>query len=120
MKKILFILACVSICAFSCKQKATQPENQVQQEATDMELCQSCGMPLTAEFYGTDADGSLNSEYCKYCYADGQFVAPDLTMERMIEICVPYMMERGMSEEYARHLLLEYMPQLKRWQTQEE
>ena len=34
-----------------------------------MKFCQSCGMPLQAEDqWGTNADGSLNEEYCCYCY----------------------------------------------------
>ncbi|MBS7391063.1 MAG: hypothetical protein KIG51_03075, partial [Fibrobacter sp.] len=27
-------------------------------------FCQSCGMPLTNEILGTNADGSKNEEYC--------------------------------------------------------
>ena len=31
----------------------------------EAKLCQSCGMPLSsAEVLGTNADGSLNEEYC--------------------------------------------------------
>ena len=37
--------------------------------------CQSCGMPMgnTGEFYGTNADGSKNTEYCSYCFDSGKF-----------------------------------------------
>jgi hypothetical protein len=58
MKKIILILACVSICAVSCKQKTSQTENQNKQidlEEDNMEnllLCQSCGMPMTEDLYG--------------------------------------------------------------------
>ena len=35
----------------------------------EMKFCQSCGMPLQAEDqWGMNADGSLNEEYCCYCY----------------------------------------------------
>jgi len=121
MKKLVFILACVSICTFGCNQKTTPQDNPIQEEVafTDFEKCQSCGMPLTDEFYGTNADGSLNSEYCMYCYADGKFTAPDITMEQMIEICVPFMVEQGMPEDQARNLLQENLPYLKRWQVQD-
>ena len=53
-------------------------------------FCQSCGMPMgeTEELYGTNADGSKNEEYCKYCFENGAFTFPG-TMEEMIEICVP-------------------------------
>lgn len=32
-------------------------------------ICQSCGMPITSdELLGTNEDGSINTDYCKYCY----------------------------------------------------
>ena len=46
-------------------------------------FCQSCGMPLTDEILGTNADGSKNEDYCIYCYRDGKFLQ-DCTMEEMI------------------------------------
>ena len=30
-------------------------------------------MPLTDTNKGTNSDGSLNNEYCSYCYQKGQF-----------------------------------------------
>ena len=40
----------------------------------EMKFCQSCGMPLQAEDqWGTNADGSLNEEYCCYCYQKDAF-----------------------------------------------
>ena len=50
----------------------------------EAKLCQSCGMPLSsAEVLGTNAAGSLNEEYCTYCYQHGNF-AQDCTMDEMI------------------------------------
>ena len=37
-------------------------------------FCQSCGMPLTDDVLGTNADGTKNGDYCMYCYKDGQFL----------------------------------------------
>jgi len=34
----------------------------------EQKFCQSCGMPLTEEVLGTNADGSKNKDYCMYCY----------------------------------------------------
>ena len=52
---------------FPAKEKAFQP-GQLSQ------FCQSCGMPLTrAEDFGTNADGSANFDYCRYCYQDGKY-----------------------------------------------
>ena len=43
----------------------------------DMEqkFCQSCGMPLTNEILGTNTDGTLNEDYCIYCYKRWQVCA---------------------------------------------
>ena len=46
----------------------------------EIKFCQSCGMPLTREILGTNADGSQNEDYCIYCYKDGKF-QQDCTME---------------------------------------
>ncbi len=81
----------------------------------EQEYCQSCGMPLSEELYGTDADNSRNHEYCIYCYENGAFKQPNITMEEMIETCVPFMKEKGMEEGEARSLMKNCLPHLKRW-----
>ena len=40
----------------------------------EQKFCQSCGMPLTEDILGTNADGSKNEDYCMYCYKDGKFL----------------------------------------------
>lgn len=84
----------------------------------NMKFCQSCAMPLgeTNELYGTNADGSKNEDYCKYCFANGQFTT-SVSMEEMIEECMPHMLQAypDMTEEAARKSMLEYFPKLKRW-----
>ena len=53
-------------------------------------ICQSCGMPLTnPEQFGTNADGSMNQDYCIYCYKDGKFI-DDVSMEEYIDMCSQY------------------------------
>ena len=86
-------------------------------EMKDMDFCQSCAMPMSEEFYGTEADGSKTKEYCSYCYENGKFTNPDITMEEMIEICVKPMVDNNpdMTEDQARSMMQEYMPKLKRW-----
>lgn len=78
-------------------------------------FCQSCAMPLhNREDYGTNADGSQNQDYCRYCYDRGAFTS-EATMEEMIDICVPYSKEHYGSEEAAKKAMEEWFPQLKRW-----
>jgi hypothetical protein len=80
--------------------------------------CQSCGMPMANgdELYGTEQDGSLSSDYCKYCFQAGAFTFEG-SMEDMIVICVPHMVEANpnMTEEEARNMMQGFFPMLKRW-----
>lgn len=47
--------------------------------------CQSCGMPLEKDRQGggTEADGSRSRKYCSFCYRQGRFVDPNLTLAQM-------------------------------------
>ena len=36
-------------------------------------ICQCCGMPLKDTDISKEPDGGYNEEYCKWCYADGDF-----------------------------------------------
>ncbi len=49
--------------------------------------CQSCGMPLSKDPQkgGTNQDGTLSTEYCSYCYQQGSFTEPDITVDQMID-----------------------------------
>ena len=85
-----------------------------------IKYCQSCGMPLTDEVLGTNADGSKNEDYCMYCYKDGHFLQ-DCTMDEMIEHCAQFIgaVNEGLpnpitKEEYIGQMKM-YFPQLKRW-----
>ena len=50
-------------------------------------FCQSCGMPLNdPNLLGSELNGFQSDEYCKYCYEDGAFTQPNLTIEGMKEI----------------------------------
>ena len=87
----------------------------------EMKFCQSCGMPLTDEVLGTNADGSKNEEYCIYCYKDGDFTG-DFTMEEMAEFCTQFVDEynkntgQNLTREEYKQQLLRFFPTLKRWQ----
>ncbi len=99
---------------FPKKEKAFQ-EGQLPQ------FCQSCGMPLTKnEDCGTNADGSTNFDYCKYCYADGKFLQ-ECTMDEMIEHCAQFVdevnknMPKPMTKEEYKQMMRGFFPMLKRW-----
>ena len=81
--------------------------------------CQSCGMPLSADFgnYGTDADGSPVSEYCMFCFKDGGFTMPSQTLEGMVQSSIDYMTANlGFTRERAAEMSNDIIPKLKRWQ----
>ena len=88
----------------------------------EMRFCQSCGMPLTDEILGTNADGSKNEEYCIYCFKDGAFTG-DFTMEEMIEFCSQFVEQynkdsgQNLTQEEYKAMLRQYYPNLKRWST---
>lgn len=79
-------------------------------------FCQSCGMPITSdELWGKEASGAASQEYCAYCYLNGKFTQPDLSMQQMMDLCVPFMVEKGMDAASARKILEDCLPKLKRW-----
>ena len=86
----------------------------------NMKFCQSCGMPLTDQLLGTNADGSKNEDYCIYCYKDGVFTS-DFTMEEMVEFCAQFVDDfnkdsgQNLSREEYKAMLHQYYPNLKRW-----
>ena len=87
-------------------------------EMMDQRFCQCCGMPMRDhdELYGTNADGSRNEEYCRYCFEKGEFTFQG-TMEEMIEACAPNMAAANpdMDEEEAKKIMLQWLPTLKSW-----
>ena len=84
----------------------------------NQKFCQCCGMPMgeNNELYGTNADGSKNEEYCKYCFEKGKFTFQG-TMEEMIDSCASICVREGgyPDEETARREMMKFFPQLKRW-----
>ena len=76
-------------------------------------ICQCCGMPLEDAILGRDRDGSLNEDYCQWCYADGTFTYSD--MDDLISLCIPHMVKEGFTEEQAREHLKKTLPTLDYW-----
>lgn len=81
----------------------------------EQKICQSCGMPIvTDQQLGTNQDGSINEDYCKYCFVDGEFV-DKVTMEEYIEKCSQYGPQAGMTNAEMKEHCKELFPTLKRW-----
>ncbi|MCR5809070.1 MAG: helix-turn-helix domain-containing protein [Clostridiales bacterium] len=81
-------------------------------------FCQCCGMPLEDEIISRERDGSFNEDYCKWCYADGEYTYSD--MDDLIDVCVGHMAGEGFSEEQARAYMKDMLPKLDYWKRHEE
>ena len=87
-------------------------------------ICQSCGMPMrTAEDFGTNADGTPNRDYCRFCYQNGAFTR-DVTMDEMVETNLKFIDHwnagtgNNLTADEARPILREFLSTLKRWRKQ--
>lgn len=80
--------------------------------------CQCCGMPLDDAILGKDKDGTLNEDYCQWCYADGAYTYHD--MDDLIDVCIGHMAKDGFTEEQAREYLKQRLPELDYWKRHEE
>ncbi|PKY11965.1 hypothetical protein B1757_01020 [Acidithiobacillus marinus] len=80
--------------------------------------CQSCGMPLQFDPQGggTESDGSHSPIYCSYCYAEGAFKDPELTLDTMQQR-VRQLMRKRNAPWYIRAYMAHRIPTLKRWRS---
>ena len=81
-------------------------------------ICQCCGMPLDDSIISREKDGSLNEDYCQWCYADGTYTYSD--MNDLIDVCVGHMVNENFTEEQARAYMKEMLPKLDYWKRYEE
>ena len=81
-------------------------------------ICQCCGMPLEDSIISREKDGTLNEDYCQWCYADGTYTYSD--MDDLIDVCVQHMVGEDFTEEQARAYMKQRLPQLDYWKRYEE
>ena len=81
-------------------------------------ICQCCGMPLKDSNISKEKDGIFNEDYCKWCYADGEYMYHDI--DELIEVCVGHMANAQFSEEQVREYLKNMLPTLDYWKRYEE
>ena len=79
-------------------------------------ICQCCGMPLEDASISKETDGFFNEEYCKWCYAEGEYMYHD--MDDLIEVCVNNMAGEHFSAEQARTYMRHLLPKLNYWKNQ--
>lgn len=81
-------------------------------------ICQCCGMPLEDAMISREKDGSPNDSYCKWCYADGEYMYSD--MDDLIDVCVKNMSNGEHSDDKVRAYLKEMLPKLDYWKRYKE
>jgi len=80
-------------------------------------ICQSCAMPMeNEEDFGTEDDGGRNQEYCKYCFQEGGFTNPGISVEEMTERLIELAEKMGRTKEETKKMAEETLPKLKRWE----
>jgi Putative zinc ribbon domain len=78
-------------------------------------FCQSCTMPIDKiEEGGTEKNGSVSNLYCKYCYQNGVFTNPAMTLEQMKSMAVTTMQKQQVPD-YIIQRSINMLPTLKRW-----
>ncbi|MBR4769144.1 MAG: helix-turn-helix domain-containing protein [Lachnospiraceae bacterium] len=81
-------------------------------------ICQCCGMPLEDPIISHEKDGTLNEDYCQWCYADGTYTYNN--MSELIDVCVKNLVGENFTEEQARTYMEQVLPQLDYWKRYEE
>jgi len=76
-------------------------------------ICQCCGMPMDDANTSKEADGFFNEEYCKWCYADGEYMYHD--MDDLIDVCVNHMANEQFPPEQVRLYMKDMLPKLNYW-----
>lgn len=80
-------------------------------------FCQSCSMPLDKpEMMGTEKDGTKSKEYCIYCYQNGAFMNPGMTLNEM-KTLVRTQMEKMKIDKGLINIAVSSLPNLKRWRS---
>ena len=79
-------------------------------------FCQSCSMPLEeGKQSGTEKNGEKSKLYCHYCYEDGEYTDPNMTLEKMKNILDETIGKEGLKGKFLAWIGKMTLPSLKRW-----
>ena len=76
-------------------------------------VCQCCGMELDDSIISREKDGTINQDYCQWCYTDGNFTYSK--KEDLIDFCVEHLSSENWSKESVREYMTSLLPTLKHW-----
>ena len=74
-------------------------------------VCQCCGMELDDSIMSREKDGTINQDYCQWCYTDGNFTYSK--KEDLIDFCVEHLSSENWSKESIREYMTSLLPTLK-------
>ncbi len=77
-------------------------------------VCQCCGLPMEETWLSREPNGTINEDYCQWCYTNGEFVYT--SMAQLTDFLVPHMATEQWPQEQVRTYLTEVLPKLKHWQ----
>ena len=70
-------------------------------------------MPLNDESFSRDPDGSINEEYCRWCYTDGQFAYHSL--DELVDYLAAHVAPKDWTPEMARNFFRTELQKLAYW-----
>ncbi|MBQ4347008.1 MAG: helix-turn-helix domain-containing protein [Firmicutes bacterium] len=76
-------------------------------------ICQCCGMPLEDSAISREPDNSFNEKYCKWCYANGEFVYKNI--EELTDFLVGHMSNENWPPNQVRAYFEKFLPGLEHW-----
>lgn len=77
-------------------------------------VCQCCGMPLEDGVISRENDGSFNEDYCKWCYAQGEFAYK--SKDALLDYLLAHMPNPENAPEDARRAQFDaFLSQLSHW-----
>lgn len=77
-------------------------------------VCQCCGMPLEDGVMSRESDGAFNEDYCKWCYAQGEFAYR--TKEALLDYLLAHMPNPENAPEDVRRAQFDvFLSQLEHW-----
>ncbi|MBQ7309625.1 MAG: helix-turn-helix domain-containing protein [Clostridia bacterium] len=76
-------------------------------------ICQCCGMPLDDGNISRETDGFFNEEYCKWCYAEGEYTYEN--MDDLVEFCADHMANEQFTPDQVRAYMRDMLPKLNYW-----
>lgn len=78
--------------------------------------CQSCGMPLCKDKNRSQVVGESVIRFCSFCYQDGQFIEPNLSLDEMLTR-VKLVLQRQNHSRIIIFFMLRIVKTLERWKT---